>query len=67
MHQGCVAGANEGGKAAAGVVADIAKMTVGREAYYARDNPCCEPWQEPGPRPAAARRLPSINQAHPWT
>ena len=37
MHHGCVAGANEGGMGAVGVVADIAKLTVGREAYYTRE------------------------------
>jgi conjugative relaxase-like TrwC/TraI family protein len=36
MHQGCVAGANEGGRGAA-VVADIAKLSVGREEYYTRE------------------------------
>ena len=36
MHQGCVADANEaGGKRR--VVADIAKLSVGREAYYTRE------------------------------
>jgi hypothetical protein len=33
MHQGCVAGANDGG-GSGGVVADIAKLSVGREEYY---------------------------------
>jgi TrwC relaxase len=37
MHQRCVAGANEGGRGAAGVVADIAKLSVGREEYYTRE------------------------------
>jgi conjugative relaxase-like TrwC/TraI family protein len=37
MHHGCVAGADEGGKGRSGVVADIAKLTVGREAYYTRE------------------------------
>ena len=37
MHHGCVAGANEGGEGAAGVVADIAKLSVGREEYYTRE------------------------------
>jgi conjugative relaxase-like TrwC/TraI family protein len=37
MHQGCVAGASEGGEGAAGVVADIAKLSVGREEYYTRE------------------------------
>ncbi len=37
MHQGCVAGANEGGEGSGGVVADIAKLSVGREAYYTRE------------------------------
>jgi conjugative relaxase-like TrwC/TraI family protein len=36
MHQGCVAGANGGG-GSGGVVADIAKLTVGREDYYTRE------------------------------
>jgi conjugative relaxase-like TrwC/TraI family protein len=34
---GCVAGANEGGEGSAGVVADIAKLSVGREEYYTRE------------------------------
>ena len=37
MHQGCVAGANDGGGGSGGVVADIAKLTVGREEYYTRE------------------------------
>ena len=37
MHQGCVAGANEGGEGSGGVVADIAKLSVGREEYYTRE------------------------------
>jgi conjugative relaxase-like TrwC/TraI family protein len=37
MHHGCVAGANEGGEGAGGVVADVAKLSVGREAYYTRE------------------------------
>jgi conjugative relaxase-like TrwC/TraI family protein len=37
MHQGCVAGANEGEEGSGGVVADIAKLSVGREAYYTRE------------------------------
>ena len=37
MHQGCVAGASAGGEGSGGVVADIAKLTVGREAYYTRE------------------------------
>jgi conjugative relaxase-like TrwC/TraI family protein len=37
MHQGCVAGANGGEEGAAGVVADIAKLSVGREEYYTRE------------------------------
>jgi hypothetical protein len=37
MHHGCVAGANEGGEGSGGVVADIAKLSVGREAYYTRE------------------------------
>jgi len=37
MHQGCVAGASEGGRGAVGVVVDIAKLSVGREAYYTRE------------------------------
>jgi conjugative relaxase-like TrwC/TraI family protein len=36
MHQGCVAGANDGGRSG-GVVADIAKLSVGREEYYTRE------------------------------
>src|SRR5215203_3893821 len=37
MHQGCVAGANGGGEGSGGVVADIAKLSVGREEYYTRE------------------------------
>jgi hypothetical protein len=37
MHQGCVAGANEGEEGSGGVVADIAKLSVGREEYYTRE------------------------------
>jgi conjugative relaxase-like TrwC/TraI family protein len=37
MHQGCVADANGGEEGAAGVVADIAKLSVGREEYYTRE------------------------------
>jgi len=37
MHHGCVAGANEGGEGSGGVVADIAKLSVGRGAYYTRE------------------------------
>jgi conjugative relaxase-like TrwC/TraI family protein len=37
MHHGCVAGANEGEEGRGGVVADIAKLAVGREAYYTRE------------------------------
>ena len=37
MHHGCVAGANEGGEGSGGVVADIAKLSVGREEYYTRE------------------------------
>src|SRR5215218_6711026 len=37
MHQGCVAGANEGKEGSGGVVADIAKLSVGREEYYTRE------------------------------
>jgi hypothetical protein len=33
MHQGCVAGANDGEEGGGGVVADIAKLSVGREEY----------------------------------
>jgi hypothetical protein len=36
MHHGCVAGANEGGRSGR-VVADIAKLSVGREEYYTRE------------------------------
>jgi hypothetical protein len=36
MHHGCVARANEGG-GSGGVVVDIAKLSVGREAYYTRE------------------------------
>ena len=37
MHHGCVAGANDGGEGSGGVVADIAKLSVGREEYYTRE------------------------------
>src|SRR5215207_4169018 len=37
MHHGCVAGANGGEEGSGGVVADIAKLSVGREAYYTRE------------------------------
>jgi conjugative relaxase-like TrwC/TraI family protein len=37
MHHGCVAGANEGGEGSGGVVADIAKLSIGREEYYTRE------------------------------
>ena len=37
MHQGCVAGANGGGEGSGTVVADIAKLSVGREEYYLRE------------------------------
>jgi hypothetical protein len=37
MHHGCVAGANEGEEGSGGVVADIAKLSVGREEYYTRE------------------------------
>jgi conjugative relaxase-like TrwC/TraI family protein len=37
MHHRCVAGANEGGEGSGGVVADIAKLSVGREEYYTRE------------------------------
>jgi TrwC relaxase len=37
VHQGCVAGANAGGEGSGGVVADIAKLSVGREEYYIRE------------------------------
>ena len=37
MHHGCVARANEGGEGSGGVVADIAKLSVGREEYYTRE------------------------------
>jgi conjugative relaxase-like TrwC/TraI family protein len=37
MHHGCVADVNEGGEGSGGVVADIAKLSVGREEYYTRE------------------------------
>jgi conjugative relaxase-like TrwC/TraI family protein len=37
MHHGCVAGANDGEEGSGGVVADIAKLSVGREEYYTRE------------------------------
>jgi TrwC relaxase len=36
MHHGCVRSRHEGGRQRQ-VVADIAKLTVGREAYYTRE------------------------------
>ena len=35
--RGAFARANEGGEGIGGVVADIAKLSVGREAYYTRE------------------------------
>jgi hypothetical protein len=37
MHHGCVAGATTAGEGSGRVVADIAKLSVGREAYYTRE------------------------------
>jgi hypothetical protein len=37
MHHGAFSRANGGGKGNGGVVADIAKLSVGREAYYTRE------------------------------
>jgi hypothetical protein len=37
MHLGCVAGANDGEEGSNRVVADVAKLSVGREAYYTRE------------------------------
>jgi conjugative relaxase-like TrwC/TraI family protein len=37
MHHRCVAGAAAGGEGSGGVVADIAKLSIGREAYYTRE------------------------------
>jgi conjugative relaxase-like TrwC/TraI family protein len=37
MHQGCVCSRHGDGRGAAGVVADIAKLSVGREEYYTRE------------------------------
>jgi hypothetical protein len=37
MHPWCIAGANEGEEAAARWVADVAKLSVGREDYYLRE------------------------------
>jgi hypothetical protein len=37
VHHGCVAGANGGGGGSGGVVADIAKLSVGREVYYTHE------------------------------
>jgi conjugative relaxase-like TrwC/TraI family protein len=37
MHQGCVAGADGGEEGSGRVVADIAKLSVGREEYYTRE------------------------------
>jgi hypothetical protein len=37
VHQGCVARANDGGEGSGAVVADIAKLSVGREEYYTRE------------------------------
>ena len=47
MHHGCVAGANGGREGSGGVVADIAKLSIGREAYspasgsFTRFRACC--------------------------
>jgi conjugative relaxase-like TrwC/TraI family protein len=37
VHHGCVARANDGEEGCGGVVADIAKLSVGREEYYTRE------------------------------
>ena len=37
MHQGALLAPTKARRVAAGVVADIAKLSVGREAYYTRD------------------------------
>jgi conjugative relaxase-like TrwC/TraI family protein len=37
MHHGAFAGGNDSGEGSGGVVADIAKLSVGREAYYTRE------------------------------
>jgi hypothetical protein len=37
MHHGCVWWRQRGEEGSGGVVADIAKLTVGREAYYTRE------------------------------
>jgi hypothetical protein len=37
MHHGCVTDANGGGEGSGGVVADIAKLSEGREASYTRE------------------------------
>ena len=37
MHQGSVAGASDGEEARGEVVADVAKLSVGREEYYTRE------------------------------
>ena len=37
MHQGCVRSRQQGRGGSGGVVADIAKLSVGREAYYTRE------------------------------
>jgi hypothetical protein len=37
MHQGCVCWRQRRRGGAGGVVADIAKLSVGREAYYTRE------------------------------
>jgi hypothetical protein len=37
MHHGCVRWRQRRGRGSGGVVADIAKLSVGREAYYTRE------------------------------
>jgi hypothetical protein len=37
MHQGCVASAKRWRGGSGRVVADVAKLSVGREAYYTRE------------------------------
>ena len=37
MHQGCVRSRQRRREGSGGVVADIAKLSVGREAYYTRE------------------------------
>ena len=66
MHHGCIAGANAGGEGSGGVVADIAKLSVGREAYYTRELATdheavpVRPRRVPGPLGRRRRQQPGL-------